>query len=72
MEINGEKGEKRQISRNSRNQKKRSHSTFGTKNLDSVHLWNQEIQSRSTFGTKFDGVSPFLELKNPESVRNHS
>ena len=41
-------------------------------NLESVHLWNQEIRSRSTFGTKFDGVSPFLELKNPESVRNHS
>ena len=34
-------------------------------NLESVQLWNQEIRSRSTFGTKFEGVSPFLEFKNP-------
>ena len=46
MEIKGEKGEKRQISRNS---------------------WNQKKRSQSTFGTTKPGVSPPLELRNPES-----
>ena len=72
MEIKGEKGEKQQISRNSWNQKNGVSPLLELQNLESVHLWNQEIRSCSTFGTKFDGVSPFLELKHPVSVRNHS
>ena len=44
----------------------------GGKRQISCNSWNQKKRSQSTFGTKFEGFSPFLELKNPDSVLYYS